>query len=598
MSIRNKLVYSIILFVITPMLFMPAIVYHTYENILKDKINASTQQTLAQAANNMGAVIDNMIAASNMLSLDKELIEILKKKNYNNEWERFYEQSKVIDKLANAKNAALYPYNADIIILDFNGNIYQSSIYGLDNTYGEIKNQNWFKQTVDMNGYMLWMAPAGQYMNISDFGKDNIAMARLIKGDKGTGGYGVLLISLYPEMKLASMLKTVGLPEGTHLFVVNNVGSIILADDLSMVGHRLDEKLFMNQMISDYNGSLTMDIHGQRTVINYYTVPKVNWKVIQMIPYDALMRETEQLRRYNIIVNGLFVTGLVLVSILLSSGITGPLHRLSLLMQEVPKGNFNVKATVKGNDEVAQLSNSFNIMVREMDRLIKQLEEEHKMREKAHLDALQAQINPHFLFNTLNGIKWLATLNGAGNVSQMIAALGKLLETTLGKNEEMIPLSEEIKCVDSYVLLQKMRYGDKFDVQYNIDDEILSYRVPRLILQPLVENAIIHGFEDIESGGIIIINGRKQLDSMLIEVVDNGKGISAEKVSGILKGSNDKKGRFSNIGLNNVNDRIELHFGSDYGLTISSHEGIGTTVQMRLPLSEGGVVDAKTADSR
>lgn len=598
MSIRNKLVYSIILFVIMPMLFMPAIVYYAYEDILKNKINSSTQQTLAQVANSMGAVIDNMIAASNMLSLDKELVEILQKQDYSSEWGKYYEQSKIYDKLANAKNAALYPYNADITILDFNGNIYSSSIYDLGKTYDEMRNQSWFKQTVDMNGYMLWMAPAGQYINVNDFSKGNIAMARLIKGDKGTGGYGVLLISLYPEMKLASMLETVGLQQGTHLFVMNDAGSVILADDLSMVGHRLEEEPFMSNIISHYNGSFTMDINEQRMAINYYTVPKVNWKVVQMIPYDVLMRETEQLRSYNIVVNGLFAVGLVMVAVLLSSGITRPLYRLSLLMKEVPKGNFKVKAPVKGNDEVAQLSNSFNIMVQQMDELIKQLEEEHKMRERAHLEALQAQINPHFLFNTLNGIKWMATINGADNVGQMIAALGRLLETTVGKNEEMITLSEEIRCVDSYILLQKMRYGDKFDIQYNMDDEILSYRIPRLILQPLVENAIIHGFEDMESGGVIIINGHKQSDSILIEVTDNGKGISVEKMSNILEDSNDKKGRFSNIGLNNVNDRIKLHFGGDYGLTISSHEGIGTTVQMRLPLYEGGMIDAKTADSR
>lgn len=570
------------------MFFIPIIVYDVYESILESKINASTQQTLSQLASNISAVIDNLIAASNMLSLDKELIDILKKEDYVSEWEEFYEKSKIIDKLANAKNSVLYPYDTDIIIFDLKGNnIYSSTVYGFNKKYDDIKNQYWFKKTINMNGYMFWMSPLGRYIYINNFCKNNIAMARLIKGDKSLGGYGVLLISLYPQSKLVSMFKTVNLPEGTRLFLVDEKGTIILTDNLSMIGHSLGES-YLTNIESSYSGSLTMNINGEKMVINYHTIPKVNWKVIQVTPYDALMKEVGQLWSYNILINSLFVTILMIISILLFTAITRPLHKLSLLMKEISKGNFNIEAPVNGNDEVSQLSKTFNIMVKEIDRLIKQLEEEHKMRERMYFETLQMQINPHFLFNALNGIKWMAIIKGENEIGRMITALGKLLETTLSKNGEIIPLSEEIQCVDSYVLLQKMRYGDRFDIQYNIDETILSYKVPRLILQPLVENAIIHGFEDMESRGMITINGYKQSDLLFIEVADNGKGMSSEKIDQILKGLQKNNKFNNNIGLKNVNDRIKLYFGVDYGLVIHSEEGKGTVIQICLPLSQKG----------
>lgn len=588
MSIRNRLICSIIVFVILPMFFIPIIVYDTYKNILESKINASTQQTLSQLASNINAAIDNLIAASNMLSLDNELIDILRKEDYVSEWEKFNEESKVTNKLANAKNSVLYPYDADIVIFDLKGNnIYSSTVYGFNKKYDDIKNQYWFKKTVNMNGYMFWMSPLGKYIDINDFCKNNIAMARLIKGDRSLGGYGVLLISLYPQSKLVSMFKTINLPEGTHLFVIDESGTIILTDNLSMIGGHLDES-FSPNMVSDYSGSLTMNIDGEKMVINYHTISKVNWKVIQVTPYDALMKEVVQLWNYNILINSLFVVTLMAISILLSTAITRPLYRLSLLMKEISKGNFNIEAPVKGNDEVSQLSRTFNIMVKEIDRLIKQLEEEHKMRERMYFETLQMQINPHFLFNALNAIKWMAIMKGQNEIGTTIAALGKLLETTLSKNGEIISLSEEIQCIDSYVLLQKMRYGDKFDIRYSIDETILSYKVPRLILQPLVENAIIHGFEDMELRGVITINGYKQSNVLFIEVIDNGRGMSPEKIDQILKGLYKSNKFNNNIGLKNINDRIKLYFGPDYGLAIRSEEGKGTLVRICLPLTQEG----------
>ena len=409
MTIKNKMLYSIICFVIFPMLFMPIIIYPAYKGIVEEKINIATQQTLAQVANNIGAIFDNMIAASNMLCFDRDLAEVLRRPKYRTQWEKYRAQSRIDEKIINAKNATLYPYNADIILIDFDGNIYSSSPYYTKKTLPGITSQKWFQKSVAMNGYMLWMAPAGDYLDLKGEDKKNIAMARLIKDPKGTRGYGVLLISLYQEMILGSLLNTGTQLEGSRLFLINNEAKVVLANESSLVGTSFTSEPFIKHFGTGDNGSFTFDVDNQKTVVNYYTVPKTEWKVVQLIPYKILMKEIDRLRSYHITVNVVFLAALVLVSIFISWTITHPLHHLSLLMQEVPKGNFRVRVDVEGKDEVAQLGGNFNIMVREIEALIKELHEAHELREKARLEALQAQINPHFLLNTLNGIKWMAT---------------------------------------------------------------------------------------------------------------------------------------------------------------------------------------------
>ena len=594
MTIRNKMIFSIICFVIVPMFFIPMLMFSNYKGIVEDKINRSTQQTLAQVANNMGTVFDNMISASNMLCFDSELIDSLRRYKGSSTWERYLFQTRIETKITNVQNATLYPYNSDIVMIDFKGDIFSSSSYHSTVNYSRLSQEDWFKKTIAMNGYMLWMAPLGDYLNPEGDDRKKIAMARLIKDPSNGNSYGIILISLYPEMRLESPYKAGAQWGGSQLLLLNNQGKIILGNEPALVGTTYQHWRVLLPFLKQTSGdnSFVLKIAGQKTVGNYYLLSKTDWKIVQLIPYKVLMRDIDRLRSYQITINLLFLAALILVTVFISWTITTPLHRLSLLMRQVPKGDFSLRADIKGRDEVAELGNDFNIMVREMEQLIKQLQEAQALREKSRLEALQAQINPHFLFNTLNDIKWLASINRAGNVSQMIAALGKLLETTLGKNEELITLTEEISCIKSYILLAKMRYGDRFEVVYEIDPELLNCRIPYLLLQPLVENAIIHGFEDMESDGLIRIRGYRQQENLLIEVADNGKGIDSDRLKILLTMPNPQSGRFSNIGIKNVSERIVLYYGREYGLTVESKEGSGTSIRLLLPCRWGGEASA------
>ena len=587
MTIRQKMLYSIICFVIIPMLFVPILTFKSNEKILESKINISTQQTLAEIAKNIDNVIDSMVAASNMICLDEELIDCLSKDEYESPYKWYIEKKgKIESKLTNIQNGSLYSYNTDIFIIGFDGDFYAASAYPYTKTYEDIIEGEWYDQVISMNGYMLWMAPAGEHLSLTGEDEYNITMARLIKDVAGRGK-GIVLISVYPEMRLASLFKSDDKINGTQMLLINEQNNIILSNNLSF-DETVINNIFSKKDLVNSRDSLVHYINDEQWVINYYTISKTNWKIVQMTPYKSLMKEIKELRWYNIAVNLLLMIILVIVSTLLSWSITNPLQKLSLLIKEIPRGDFSVQFNVKGNDEVASLGKSFNVMVQEMNALINKLEEAHRQREQARLEALQAQINPHFLLNTLNSIKWMATMSGVTNVSQMISALGSLLETSLYSSEEMIPLEQEVKYVSNYVLLQKIRYGDRFGMEIEIPDNILSYRIPCFILQPLVENAIIHGFEGIEKRGLIAIKAREEKGNIVIEVGDNGKGIPESKLNNLLKIDNEMKGRFSNIGIKNVDERIRLNYGNKYGLRITSNEGEGTLVKLILPIVEGG----------
>jgi len=263
-------------------------------------------------------------------------------------------------------------------------------------------------------------------------------------------------------------------------------------------------------------------------------------------------------------------------------------------MKEMGHGNLYVHISSQKitTNEISILENEFNRMVVKQRELILRItEKERKIQETQRKESelkyemLMAQINPHFLFNTLNTIKWSALMSGAQNVATMISHLGKLLEMSINRNGDTITLQEEIKNVESYFYIQKIRFYSAIELNCDIPEDTKECIVPKLILQPLVENAIIHAFTK-QDYGKISINSYKTEKELIIIVADNGKGINNDLLRNRLEkhSDGDTISKFSGIGINNVNGRIKLRYGNEYGLEFQSKEGSGTRVTVRLPI--------------
>ena len=273
----------------------------------------------------------------------------------------------------------------------------------------------------------------------------------------------------------------------------------------------------------------------------------------------------------------------------ISKGIYTPIKKLHDVTTTIARHDLEVLVTADNADEITELGLSFNSMVGKIRELLDAKVQEQKNLKKAELRALQAQINPHFLYNTLDTIIWMAEANRTAQVVDLVRALSRFFRITLSKGKDWITVREEIEHVASYLTIQKMRYRDILDYTIDVPDDALAGRMLKLTLQPLVENALYHGIKNKRSGGIITVRGRRVAgDRLLIEVEDNGIGITRERLAvlhALLAGGDQASAApESGYGLNNVSQRIKLYYGQEYGLTIASEHLAGTRVGLLIPL--------------
>ncbi|MCX7773069.1 MAG: sensor histidine kinase, partial [Clostridia bacterium] len=306
---------------------------------------------------------------------------------------------------------------------------------------------------------------------------------------------------------------------------------------------------------------------------------------------DDLVASKKKIQLFILFVLMFAFVFMTIASIFVSAKISQPIKRLERQMKKVEKGEFDICIDVSGEDEVKRLSRTFNLMVTRIKDLMRQNIEDQEAKRRSEFAALQAQINPHFLYNTLDSIVWMNENSKYEGVTTMVAALAKLFRISISRGNEMITVSDELEHAKSYLIIQKIRYKDKFEFEIDSEPDVLSHMTPKLILQPIIENAIYHGVEKIHEKGIIKVSAAIKDDKILFQVTDNGYGIKPEVLAGILD-REPRDTKKSGVGLKNVHERIQLCFGKQYGIKIESCLDEGTTVNIWLPL-DGAAGGAK-----
>ena len=339
-----------------------------------------------------------------------------------------------------------------------------------------------------------------------------------------------------------------------------------------------------NMELWDTSGYSICGIHTPKDVKYFQeeiSIPLSGWRLTDTISTEFLY----ELRTFTFVVSlGLLMICLLATFFAIYSQLR-PLFKLKEQMQQVMAGNLNAEiATTDSKDEISSLSRTFNNMVTEIGHLIEEIQVTQKRESELRFEMLLAQINPHFLFNTLNSIKWMSVMSGTEHITNTITALGRLLEISMNKVNDMLPIEEELENIKSYIKIQQVRYPGRFDVAYHIEEGILKEHTLKLILQPLVENSILHNIEA-RDFLMIDISGRCENGIIILQVQDNGTGMDADTMKEILKPKkHGKKGYvFSGLGVSNVQERIQLAYGPDYGLQYDSDGNSFTTVTIRFP---------------
>lgn len=288
----------------------------------------------------------------------------------------------------------------------------------------------------------------------------------------------------------------------------------------------------------------------------------------------------------------------LILSPLVIRGLTKPLNAIVNTINRVQKGETGARVPIQRNDEFGFIAAKLNAMLDNLNELYEtNLEKQNRLR-LAELKALYGQINPHFLYNTLDSIKWIAKLNGVDDIVRIVSQLGKLLKNSIRSQKDSVRISEEIALIKSYLSIQEIRYSDKFEAEIQVDDDILECVVPKFIIQPIVENSIIHGIEDKVGRAHLIIRGRREGDCIVFEIMDDGVGISPERLAQIQSMAEAEPSGEESIGISNVDKRIKLYYGENYGLKLISEQGKGTVTRITMPYfdipsdnGEGGLPD-------
>ncbi len=449
----------------------------------------------------------------------------------------------------------------------------------------DVTGQEWFKDALEHPENLHFSMPHVQY--IFDNGENQyrwvITLSRAVEITKGTStAQGVLLIDM-SYASLQYMLDNTPLGNQGYLYLMSGDGELIYHPQMQLIDAGLKEE--NTQAASAYgDGNYQETWQGKDRDVIVKTVGYTGWKIIGVSPEHGFTLNEVKTRLFLVFVVAFFLFLLAVINAYISSKITAPIQELEKSVNALEEGELDTQVYTGGSYEIQHLGRSIGGMARRIQALMNDIVAEHESKMKSEFDTLQSQINPHFLYNTLDIIVWMIENEQKQEAVKVVTALARFFRISLSKGRSIIPVRDELEHVRNYLTIQQKRFKNKFIYQIEAQEEVLSLASLKLMLQPLVENAIYHGMEFMDGDGEITVKAERNEDRLCFTIADNGLGMTKEQVEGLLTGetrSASKKG--SGIGVKNVNERIRLYFGEDYGLEIFSEPDEGTAIQICLP---------------
>lgn len=412
-----------------------------------------------------------------------------------------------------------------------------------------------------------------------------IMLAKAITSDGGKNVDGVTLLTIKEE----DFRKNYGgfTTSSNDLLIFNQNEQIISSNrpEYLVSGKEADRirKITM-EMKEDQVGTVIRQEKGKMTGYMMQRLKNSNYKVMGIIHPDQAFKNVYDFR-YIIQITALIMVIAILIIFVLVRQLTKPLSNLVHNMAKVREGSLGKLVKVEGTTEVRELSATYNAMLGELEKYIEKLMQVEKAKREAEIHSLQMQINPHYIYNTLASVKWLIWQGDKEKSVQVLDAFIQLLRNTIGNKNEFITMKEEIENLKNYVIINQTRYGDQINVEFYITPECEHRKIPKLILQPFVENAFFHAFPQGGEGHIAIFVSQRE-GQLRVEIEDNGIGMSSQTLETLLDKNNAPKEHFTGIGVNNVDDRMKLIYGKNYGILVESEEGHGTKITICFPLDE------------
>lgn len=575
LKISTKIALFYFILVVFTLLISVFLYQRMYSKVMSDRVRELSIQNLYSVNLNINSIIDNVNNYSRMIIASDDVREVLIKSRSAGRVK--IEKMNVF--LKNLINET--PAISSVYLFDKYGNKHAT-----DKTsemwlkISSIEKADWYDTVHNKSGaYILSLNAGDIFYNTPN--NNFVSMIRLIRDVDTMDTLGILIINIndsvftniYSEMADKPDSEVVLLDENNHIIVSNK----------DIMKFDLDD--FINEAGSNEYFSKVQIIDKREYLKSYINLNRYNWKFISLVPFKEMKGEWEAFNLITFLI--IFINGIMLFigSILISRTITNPIKKLIKSMRGIEKRKFKMVHIKTGNDEIGKLKEGYNIMIQEIQKLIQQTVEEQRIKRKAELNVLQAQVKPHFLYNTLDAMGYLALSGKSEELYESLEALGSYYRTSLSKGQEVITIKEEIDIVKSYLILQKLRYGKIFDVTYEIDESSYEYKIPKLVLQPLVENSIYHGIKPKGEVGVIKICVKTEDEQIVLSVEDDGVGMSEEALKSIKLDTINSNS--SSFGLKGTIKRLQLFYGITDIYNIESKKRYGTKIDIIIPMLRG-----------
>lgn len=583
-NIRNRILIFFLVIIFLLITTLGVISNLVYKKVIDKKTNEYANQIISQVELNIDSYINSVENILFYISNSRDVIDFLS----NNSKDNIIKENLKLYVEAN-------PEILGLIIVGESDTYISNEL--LKKTRDSLKNEIWYKEAINESEKVHFFSkPIGRNLiAYKNYGAEDImSICKAIIDKNSNKILGVVMIDIKLE-KLDDIIKSNYIGENGFFYILDKNNNIVYSP-INPIVYRINSSSF--NKLSD---SLVTSINNEDFKIIYKLSNLTGWKSIGVFSLDYMVKDINFMERFTMIISFISLALAIVFSVIFTNSIVTPIKELNVLMKKVELGNLDLKFNEENyNDEFWELGHSFNHMVAEIKELINIVYKQQRSKRKAEIEVLQAQIKPHFLYNTLDTIAWMAEDYEANEIVNIVDALTKVFRIGLNKGKESIKIKDEIEHIKSYLIIQKYRYEDKLNYNIDYDEEVLDYYILKLITQPIVENAIYHGIKEKKGPGNINISFKRKENKISIVIEDDGKGISEEELDFInnnlnsnidnldevndkfnKKNLSNKKG--SGYGVYNVNMRIKLTYGKEYGLKYESKVGIGTRVEIILP---------------
>ncbi|MCR5053595.1 MAG: histidine kinase [Lachnospiraceae bacterium] len=570
-SLRSRLFLAFILTSIIPLLWMGQYSYRIYLDSMEKKLSTSTEQTLVLVNQNTYSEIEKYQYLCGSICTNSAIQNAL----MNTGMTESEKHRTILDIQSIIRTQIIYPAQAkNITVYDTEGKIFYD--LGYDGLYTHDKEEilNALNEDAPSD---VW-----RYVHSYRFHDLLILGRRILDPDDMNTVIGYCLISIDEHLFSKTILRPVNLDESSNIMYMNMDGTVLSSWDRTVpLGEPYETTGLIdtvNSLLPQKTGAFSIPLSGEDSLVTYNYNSSLNQVFVYTMPISYINRDSKEVLLQIVFLGIILVMVCLMIVAIIYNSLYSPINSMTDFCEEVSSGNLSAQINDDMPDELGYLSRNMDSMSTRIKALVESQSKQAEEKRQLELQMLQYQINPHFLFNTLNTFHLVATMNQDMVVSEGIQSLSNLLQNTITNKNSLIPLKDEIDNLKDYFSIMRIRYAGNFEVVYDISPEnALDCLVPNLITQPLAENAVIHGSYD--NGTIITINVSCHLseDKLTIEIRDNGKGFDSSAVNVFERSSN------KHIGVLNVDQRIKLNYGESYGLSIESVPSVGTTCTMIIP---------------